>query len=295
MMSILIPVYNFDVRALVQDLHRQGVACGIEFEIICLDDGSQSEYKEKNRSLKELEHLRYEELTNNVGRSKIRNLLAQRAAFDYLLFMDCDSAVEDENYLERYIQHLNPEILLYGGRVYQTAPPSNLEYLLHWTYGTQREQQTANARKLQPYHSFMTNNFLIPKKIMLETPFLESLTGYGHEDTLFGFELRRKSIPIIHLENPLRHVGLETATDFLRKSKQGIRNLYFLEIHYPGQLETRLLNTYRRLNKSFLASFFIFILALLEQSNLKNLRGFRPNMRRFDLLKLYWLLQQSKA
>jgi hypothetical protein len=38
MLSICIPVYNFDVRALVYELQGQAVRCDVPFEVILMDD-----------------------------------------------------------------------------------------------------------------------------------------------------------------------------------------------------------------------------------------------------------------
>ena len=43
MLSILIPTYNYDITHLVYELHKQASEAEIDFEIICLDDGSKSE------------------------------------------------------------------------------------------------------------------------------------------------------------------------------------------------------------------------------------------------------------
>ena len=76
MLSILLPVYNFDVRKLVKQLHEQGNMLEIPFEIICTDDGSEEEFKNLNSELEKLYSVSYQELKNNLGRSKIRNYLS---------------------------------------------------------------------------------------------------------------------------------------------------------------------------------------------------------------------------
>jgi glycosyltransferase involved in cell wall biosynthesis len=294
MLSILIPIYNFDVYSLVQCLYEQGLKTGVSFEIIGLDDCSAASYQSKNRLLRAFPLVHYEELPHNVGRSKIRNLLAEKAKYEYLLFMDCDSAIANAEYLSVYLAYLQPGQLLYGGRIYNTSSPTDARYKLHWTYGITREQQRASNRRKQPYHSFMTNNFLVPREELLSIRFSEKLKGYGHEDTLFGFELMKNNIPIVHLDNPLIHVGLEDSDTFLAKSKVGIQNLYRLEQMPDVFIETRLLKVFRLVNKGFLTSFLFAFLASLESVLIAQLKGKRPNMRAFDLLKLYWLLQESK-
>ena len=52
MLSILIPIYNFDVQELVQKLHQQASLLAIAFEIVCVDDGSQPNLSNRMESCK---------------------------------------------------------------------------------------------------------------------------------------------------------------------------------------------------------------------------------------------------
>ena len=212
MRSILIPVYNFNCVTLVKELHEQCKLAGITFEIIILEDAS-TQFLEPNSYLQQLgDFVKYDCLAQNIGRSSIRNLLAQKAQYPYLLFMDCDSAVVKNDYITSYTKVLNSRKLLYGGRVYKDVPPKQKTLSLHWKFGRKREQSLAKSRATHPYHSFMTNNFVIPKAIFQQIKFDENLTQYGHEDTLFGMELKARNIPILHLDNPLEHIGLEAVS-----------------------------------------------------------------------------------
>ena len=94
MLSILIPVYQVKVEKLVVKLIKQCDRCKIEFEILCFDDGSKERIKVSNRSIDLLMRVNYVELSENLGRSKIRNRLAKSARYDYLLFLDADSQVK---------------------------------------------------------------------------------------------------------------------------------------------------------------------------------------------------------
>lgn len=293
MLSILIPVYNFEVEELVRGLQRQCQVAAIEFEILCLDDGSTPDFKKQNRIIATLENVRYEEMPENQGRSRIRNLLAKAANFEYLLFMDCDSGLVSEDYIYNYIQLINPQTVLYGGRVYDEQPPENKALIFHWTYGKNREEQSAGERQIKPYHGFMTNNFLMPKTLFLDIQFEERLTQYGHEDTLFGLQLKSRKIPILHLQNPLEHLGLETTEQFLDKTTKGIQNLYFLSQQY-GQIDTKLLRTFRWLQAWKLDKLALFFLNQITPVLLRNLYSSQPNMRIFDLYKLSLLLQESQ-
>ena len=286
LLSILIPVYNYDVTHLVTELRRQAEDLGELYEICLLDDASDERFKVRNRVLSHKTNVRYEELPQNIGRSAIRNRLVEMAQYDYLLFMDCDSGVVMPHYLQTYVKALHPQRLLYGGRAYLPKPPSDPQYLLHWHYGRQREQQDFLERQKNPYHSFMTNNFLIPKFIFAIITFDESLRTYGHEDTLFGMELAQKNIEIQHLNNPLLHLGLESTAVFLSKTKMAVYNLAQLQ-QQGKSVETRLSKTYSqisRLKLLFVARLGLKLLRPFIQKQLQQPK--LVDLRYLDLYKL---------
>lgn len=294
MLSILIPCYNFDVCNLVNELHQQACNTAVTFEIICLEDASDGDYIKINSPLQHLSHVQHDALPINVGRSKIRNILAERAQYPFLLFMDCDAWPPDEWYIQRYVKTLDPKTVLYGGRCYQPSPPTASVLYFHWYYGQQREEKTAQERQNAPYHSFMTNNFLIPKKLFSTIKFEEKLTQYGHEDTLFGLELARRQYAIVHLDNPLEHIGLEPASTFLNKSKQALQNLWYL---YQNKLlppeSTRLLNWYHKLQRYYFSIFFLVSYYLFHRLCLLQLQSKRPILILFDFYKLCYLAYLS--
>ena len=291
MLSILIPVYNFDIRSLVQRLWHLGHRLSIEWEIRCYDDGSAEAWKEKNREIMGLAGVYYQELPQNLGRSRIRNLLAEEAQGDYLLFLDCDSEVPHDAFLYRYAELLRPNTLLYGGRIYQAAPPADPALYFHWLYGSKREAIPAAERRAQPYRSFMTNNFLIPTAIFLQIRFDERLLQYGHEDTLFGMQLEKKGIRIQHLDNPLIHAGLEPVGVFLSKTRQGIQNLAFL--YRSGyHIDTRLLRFYKQAERLKLTAILPWVLRVFRPIISRQLFSSKPSLRLFDLYKLSLLLDE---
>ncbi len=290
MLSILIPVYNFDVRELVEELSHQASLLEIDCEIICLDDASEISWQNINEELKSFENVIYQSLDKNVGRAHIRNLLADKARFEYLLFLDCDSKTQTSYYLKNYVNRLPTHSVLYGGRTYQEEKPTDNTLWFHWWYGINREQMSVEARSKKPHHGFMTNNFLIPKKLFNQIRFDESLRQYGHEDTLFGWQLKKNGINVEHLDNPLIHIGLEKNEMFIDKSIQAIENLTILLKQYP-ELDTRLIATWQQLKKYQLASLVSILLKPLRPFIIKNLKGSKPQLKGFDLLKLSYFLE----
>lgn len=64
----------------------------------------------------------------------------------------------------------------------------------------------------------MTNNFVIQSEIFKQFPFHESLSGYGHEDTLLSFELKKAAIEITNIENPVINFEIETNAIYVKKT-----------------------------------------------------------------------------
>ncbi|CAA6829344.1 MAG: Unknown protein [uncultured Aureispira sp.] len=294
MLSILIPSYNFDVRKLVHQLHQQGVLLRVPFEIICIEDASLQKYVDLNQSINALSFVTHRVLSNNLGRSKIRNYLATQAHYDYLLFMDCDSMPVSNAYLSNYIEQIHPKQLLYGGRCYQEQAPNDLTLYFHWYYGKHREQSIAKDRQKNSYQSFMTNNFLIPKDLFESIRFEETLTQYGHEDTLFGLELQEKRIPILHIDNPLEHIGLEPNHVFLKKSELAIQNLYILHTKHSVHKEIKLLHFFLQTKRLYLHFPILIIYFFTKILLKKNLFSRLPQLTLFDFYKLGYLIQWTK-
>lgn len=285
MLSILIPVYQFDVRQFVFDLLDQGRQLGVSFEIRIYDDASPGTSHHVNRELSKEPEVIYKEQSINVGRSRIRNQLAQDAVFDFLLFLDGDSAVVRDDFIKRYIDSADRVSIIHGGTAYAATPPEQPEAYLRWYYGCQREVRIPPQRAVTPYHSFTSNNFFCSKALFLQIRFDESLKGYGHEDTLFGFALKQAAITIRYIDNPLQHIGLESANVFLQKTKEGVRNLRHLyELGKP--VETRLLDIYIRLKQWHLTGFIGEIGKWLIPWMEKQLKSMNPKLWVLDLYKL---------
>jgi len=293
MISILIPIYNFNIVSLVTELQRQASTALVPFEIIVLDDCSSVLLRDQNMDVAKLPGVKFHELELNIGRASIRNRLAAMAQYSTLLFMDCDSEVADMHYIENYLPYCGKEVVVCGGRIYRPDPPEEPDFLLRWLYGLRREQLAVKVRSRNPHHSFMTNNFLISKSILSQIRFDETIVQYGHEDTLFGYELKRKNIPVIHIHNPLIHIGLEIAREFLRKTNEGIENLMKLiqagKIRREDIQDISLLRAYSLLTRYRLAKPFLFLYNQAERTIMDNLLGSNPGMLAFDLYKLAFL------
>ncbi len=224
MVSICIPVFNFDVRQLVTALNPQVLGLGVPCELVLIDDGSDEEFKKINRPVCN-RHV-YVELPENIGRARIRNLFLEYTKYKFLLFLDCDSLIISDDFLKKYVASVKEAgvNVVCGGRVYDSQKPAR-EYLLRWKYGIERESRSIALRQRNPNRSFMSNNFLIRREVLSKFPFDERITRYGHEDTLLGFVLKKNGIKIKHIHNPVLNGELEINSEYLRKNAISIKNL----------------------------------------------------------------------
>ncbi len=183
MISVLIPTYNYDVRGLAIELSRQASIYPGKFEIIISEDGSDEKFQHVNAEINNYPLINYSVNKNNSGRVGIRLSLAEKAKYDWLLFIDDDSSIIKDDFLRGYLEVIssineeeaklptkftsealrnlqrtdNQEVIT-GGRIY--PEPLDCIYRLHWKYGKKREHLWRNNNNRR---GFQSNNFLIKK------------------------------------------------------------------------------------------------------------------------------------
>ena len=232
-LSILIPTYNDVCTQLASVLQRQADALGTAYEIIVADDGStQEDVIIKNRSINSLPHCRYVERKENVGRAAIRNFLANEASHPFLVFIDADMVVPDDDFLRRYAEH-PCETVIDGGVVINGA--ASVRHTLRYRYEKNAEQAHLTAvRRQHPYQHFHTANFLVARAIMLAHPFDTRFRHYGYEDVFFGKQLHDHHIEIAHIDNPLSCEVFEDNSSFISKTEEGLRTLHHFQEELSG-------------------------------------------------------------
>ena len=297
MLSVCIPTYNVFLQELVNELTLQINRDQLDAEIVILDDFSQEKYKIENRKCGSTTH--YIELPENIGRAKIRNRFLDVAKGDYLLFLDCDSAIIHTDFLKTYCEHISAEkpTVIVGSSIYQTKKPPRNEYL-RWKVSVHRESKSLEERKNANFNSFKTNNFVVSTSVLATIPFNETIVGYGHEDTLFGFELVQKNVPILHIDNPVLNKHLDSNTVFLQKTEVGIRNLIHVSSivnEHPDFIQNiKLLRTYHKLKQRKLIGVVRFGISILTPIIKFCLRKGYFTLRMFDVYKLGLLIKYTK-
>ncbi len=283
MISILIPSYNFDVTNLIETIHKQIELTTNKFEIICAEDGSTQTFS--NEKIKNLKNVTYIHLKKNIGRSKIRNLLANTAKFKWLLFIDCDSEINN-NFINNYInKKIDEKKIYYGETVYQKNKPEK-DKILHWKYGK-------NIESKRKKDVFSSHHFLIQKKVFESIKFNEEIKGYGHEDTIFWIDLKKKNYKFEFIKNPVKHIGLETNQVFIKKTKEGLNNLYFLNKKYKLN-NILIIRIQKKLSNFLLDHLIIITFQLTKKIILNNLLSKKPNIKLFQFYKLGYYCKITK-
>lgn len=300
MISICIPVYNFDVRPLVQDLCKQIEAIStFEIDIILIDDASEESFRKINHI--EQINVQYIQLEQNIGRSKIRNLFLKHTSQPYLLFLDGDSSVaQNAQFVQNYIQAVqanDPDVVC-GGRVYPEKCPSPAQSL-SWNYGVKIESQTFQERQNNTSYGFQSNNFLIKRTVFQSILFEEALKQYGHEDTLFGIALYQQNIKILHIDNPILNDDIELNKNFIHKNALAAQNLAFLvqsnKITASSFGQIKLLSFYQKLQSLGLTSWFMVLFEPFKNKVLKNLESEKPNLKLFNMYKLFLFIKEKRC
>lgn len=297
MLSICIPTYNYDVRPLIAALHEQCTRMKLSFEILVADDCSTNQdLIQNNQEIRALSFVDYLQTEQNLGRSSIRNLLISKARYTQLLFLDCDTLPVSTNFINTYWDNRVENGVVIGGLAYAKEYPGD-DYSLRWNYGIQRECQTITKRQLHPYRSFMTGNFMADHSVLKFLRFDDTITQYGHEDTLFGIVLKMEQIPVKHIDNPVFHLGLEVNMKFIEKTKQGIENLLELSISHSLKKEliqqVKILRYHSIVKRLSLCSLIGKWYLKNEDYLLQKINQPNPNLRSFDWFKLGYLCYLS--
>lgn len=226
------------------------------------------------------------ELDTNRGPAFVRNYLAARARFPYLLFLDADVMPAGDDFLSVYLAHAGGGVVCGGFRYRGTGGSA-----LRRRYGVRVEAQPAVRRNAHPYRRFISMSFLIPKEQFLRVRFDETF-HFGYEDTSFGKRLEEAGIPVRHIENPVWHLPAEDASAFLEKTRCSVRNLVGRERELLPYV--RLLRWYAGLRRLRAVAFTAFLFRLSEPLLEKNLRGGHPSLRLFAFYKLGYFCRLSR-
>lgn len=294
MISILIPTYNYNTLPLVEELCRQAISESLEFEIIVADDASPiNENTEINAKINQIPNCQFLRNEVNIGRGQNRNALIQKAKYDWVLLMDCDTFPKDKNFINNYIKSIKnrEEKVIFGGIIYYNEKPKDDE-MLRWIFGKNREGIPLSKRLANPFHYTLISNILVKKDVLLSHQFVSEIFNYGYEDIVFILGLKREQIAIAHIENSAYHLNLEKSAIFLEKFHSSLQNLKLvLDKNIINPEDTALTKTYMNLKRLYLVKTVAFGFKIVKNSFTKNLLSKNPSLFIFDLYRLGYFCQ----
>ncbi|WP_309641389.1 glycosyltransferase [Flavobacterium sp.] len=289
MLSILIPVFNYNAVPLVEALHEQIIKENIVFEIIVADDASTDLVMIKeNQTINQIPHCQYHFNVKNLGRGENRNALCAKAKYPWVLLLDCDTLPTAPNFIKNYCNCMKDPLcnVFYGGITYQKSEPKN-DALLRWIYGIKREAIPFEKRQQKPYESTLVSNILIQKEILLQHPFHSLIYDYGFEDFVFIATLKKNNIKIGQIDNAVYHLNLEKSAVFLKKHLVALDNLHALiaqKIIHPN--ETTLSKWQATLKRFKLDRFIVWLFNIFEAPMKRKIISNKPSLLLFDFYKL---------
>ena len=288
MLSILIPVYNYDISQLLQKIHAEASSLNIPFEIVVIDDKSEKSFLEKNKAQAELLNCKFIENKVNLGRTQSRKLVAESALYDKLLFLDADVIPAPKNFIKNYIGVINKAQVILGGIAYKTElkdPNTSLRL----KYGIERESKPAQIRSLTPYGNVLSANLLIDKQVFLENNFSKEANLYGL-DIYFAYNLYKKQIPILHIDNPVYHIGLESNEVFFKKSLDAVKSRKDILLQKEGvENINSLLKHYKKLKKYKLRALVSIGFKITEPLLKRKILNDNPSLFCLDLYRLGYI------
>lgn len=212
---------------MLKEIHNQMLLLEIKTEVIVIDDGSTNHQNLNESSCKKM-GLSYYMNRKNIGRVATRQKLAKESKFEHLLFIDADMIPKTKSFLKKYEECLFlSENIVFGGYAYD--PNGNRNHLLRYNYGIQREEKKANIRSRSPYKHIYSGNVLIEKELFLKTNH-ESNNRYGL-DCVFSANLKKLGRRPLHIDNETFHNGIESNLEFINKTKEGVKTMFWLYQH----------------------------------------------------------------
>lgn len=293
MLSILIPVYNYNISDLVKNIHQQAIEANIIFEIICFDDHS-TKHVTANRACIELtKHSKLISSAKNIGRTGARQRLSESASFPWLLFLDADVIPKSNRFIKNYMEAiLSGHDAYFGGFAYLKDIPEK-QTTLRWKYGKKFEEVDAVIRNRKPYQIIISANFLIKKTVFNKIHTQITKKSYGL-DNIFASLLKQNNVKVLHLNNQAYHLGLEKNEIFLKKTETAVNTLLWgFNNRKIAKHDNKLLSIFENLRKFRLNYLMAFLYKMFSLKMKKQLSGPNPDIYLLQVYKALYICYED--
>ncbi|MDT8347247.1 MAG: glycosyltransferase [Flavobacteriaceae bacterium] len=284
-LSVLIATKNHPVDVLLSALDRQAEALSIHLEVLVGDDASnQTVLKESTLETTNSLSVKLIKNPENLGALITKYQLAEIAEHSRLLLLDADVQLQD-NYLKNYLSFSDQNIDAVSGGVMIPKNLSKESKELRYYYGIKRESRPASERSKNKYSNIVSANLLIDKALFIKAAAPILSNNYGL-DIFLGGQLKRLQTEIIHIDNPVIHLGIEENDIYLAKIERGLKHMAWQVIREKKHPHSRIFYNYQSLKKLKCFRLFLWLFRLSKPMLLKQITSSKPNLLLFDIYRL---------
>ncbi|CAN5189140.1 polysaccharide biosynthesis protein HfsG [soil metagenome] len=240
-LSVLMPFLRDDPRDLLLALDREAAVLDGGVEIVILDDGTCD--ANLTQALKQVTAsmnmpVRLITLATNAGRAVGRNILAQAARGGSLLFLDSDMRPDSDRFLTAWadlVRRDDPPVAFGGFSLLQA--PTDSRFAVHRAMATKSDCIPCAERALTPEKYVYTSNLLVRRDVFDSEAFDADFSGWGWEDVEWAMRVSRR-FPVLHIDNPATHMGLDTTEALAGKYEQSAGNFARVIAKHPDIIAT---------------------------------------------------------
>jgi len=177
-------------------------------------------------------------LAANEGRARGRNRLTTAARGESYLFLDSDMRPDQPTFLRDWaalVRTSDPAVAFGGFSLLQA--PTDARFQVHRAMAAKSECLPCAERAKQPEKYVYTSNLLVRRDVFASEAFDPGFTGWGWEDVEWAMRVSRR-FPVVHIDNPATHMGLDTVEDLARKFDQGAGNFARVVALHPAIVQT---------------------------------------------------------
>ena len=240
-LSVLIPFLRDDPTVLLAMLDRETPELHDAVEVVLLDDGTgdadltaRLEAVVADLALP----VRLLSSPDNLGRSRGRNRLTAEARGRHWLFLDSDMRPDSADFLQTWLAlaKIDDPAVAFGGFSLDQAPHER-RTAVHRAMALRSDCTPGIERARQPEKHVFTSNLLVRRDVFEVEAFDADFAGWGWEDVEWGMRVARRW-PIVHIDNPATHMGLDTVETLAAKYEQSAANFARVAAKHPEVVAT---------------------------------------------------------
>ena len=240
-LSVLIPFLRDDPTELLALLEREATDLKAEVEVVLLDDGTgdpdltarlETQVAALSLPMRLLSSL------VNLGRSRGRNRLTTEARGRHWLFLDSDMRPDNPDFLQTWLAlaRIDDPAVAFGGFSLDQTPHER-RTAVHRAMALRSDCRLSAERARQPEKHVFTSNLLVRHDVFEVEAFDADFAGWGWEDVEWGMRVARRW-PIVHIDNPATHMGLDTVDALAAKYEQSAANFARVAAKHPEVVAT---------------------------------------------------------